>query len=447
MKHPAPRAPWTPSDILAWIAAPICALFALSLACTTAPPADDGSSLTPDELRAFVQAKALLLGRWTLTHEVQARDEVGRPLPAGAFSWTIEIFEVEPLPFGANQLQFRWSGALKAERLCVVDEASFVPQGAPCQPLEPALLGRCVGHACESFLELPIQGSYQPDLDQLRFDSVEGNAFFLDPERGFINLSTQITGTLTFESDTLAAAPTCEGSCGFTITPKGLFTGQYRNYSDNLRVTTLTRLDDLRRKTPTVDETPRATRIDEQAEAVAAILGSWRLTIGLEDDFEPGGLRAVGEVGYDLDVFEVVESSEVGAWQFRAGANVSRLCVATQADANAGRPCGELAPAQVGTCGSTCTPGDEIAVEGLFNTLDGALRINRVDADVFFEDARGHVALNVDIVADGLTLVGDAVEVSQCTSGCSWQIRASGELDDSHGDRDGTTSVFQMHSQ
>lgn len=167
-----------------------------------------------------------LLGDWAVRMTLGTLDAVERPFNLGYVDYTLEFFEVEPVGVVG---QWTVRGGLKGRALCVAPDATAGPGSAACDLFEPAPIGTCDATTCTEQGEVAVEGIYDALRNRLTLDEERAGVYYLDPARGYVNVSLYVSTTdASLPIQTVEATP-CAGSiwCDWRLRTAGAFSGEY----------------------------------------------------------------------------------------------------------------------------------------------------------------------------------------------------------------------------
>ncbi len=170
------------------------------------------------------EVEDLLLGSWRVTVLLFDENTATRRVEVGNAQYTLDIFSVEPpdVTFGV----WSWRGALRANSLCLLEEADIEANSGQCTPYPNAQLGRCSGSTCDPVTETGFQGTYDSVRNLWKMYSQQqtgnkGQAFHMSGQ-GHINLSIELKGEGTLNNEQIASEA-CTSSCSWTVSGSGLY--------------------------------------------------------------------------------------------------------------------------------------------------------------------------------------------------------------------------------
>ncbi|MEL6180057.1 MAG: hypothetical protein AAFS10_13945 [Myxococcota bacterium] len=286
-------------------------------------------------------------------------------------------------------------------------------------------------------------------LDARGFSSAR--LFFANPEVGYANLSVSLSLEMLVRGDKDNTSDSCDSSwCDWNVTTGGLFEGQYPRVNADDRSASLTRVNTQHRPAEAdVNEEDSQLVISAQTKAEELLLGDWTIRTQLEGLDSVERPVSFGDARYTLEIFEVNPVQELmGTWEFKAALRAESLCYVSKASAEEGSyTCDTFNPTTLGSCtGATCTPQDEMGVQGRFRDLDNqfSLDYNFTDTRSYYLDDQGYVYLSIPVAIREATLTAQTIAPTRCTRDCDWSVNTDGAYDDSHGTRRGDDRIFEM---
>lgn len=175
---------------------------------------------------------------------------------------------------------------------------------------------------------------------------------------------------------------------------------------------------------------------DPAAEIEALLLGHWRATVRLRADNAVQREVEVGNLLYNLEIFEVEPPSDrFGIWGWSGAVKATSLCLIPRAKfEDSGGECDAFEGARLGSCsGASCMERREAAARGVYDAVRGVwtMEANVTDADAWFQDGSGYINARLDLSGEGALSAGQIAQ-GECARSCTWSVTADGAYDDDY---------------
>ncbi len=358
-----------------------------------------------------------VIGQWELDYVVVARDSVQRPVEVAEVTWNLEIY-------AASQNEFTdlydVSALVTGGSLCVLTSGDFASGDTGCAEIGDLLTGDCANHSCTRVIDRAVTGRYDPVTRTFDFGRQLLEGFVADQEAGYFEVSANLFHDALPEDGT--EVEDCGENCFVSLVPAGLFADTWQTYAGETRRSRFKRVSARARATAPPPESELALAIGDEAATSRILLGDYGLRVLFYEDADEVRTQ-VGELAYQMEIFEVRPIGTVGEYQWLGGIEADSLCWAV----DAGGQCDPFDRVSLGRCASVCAPEAQYAVTGFYNEFTGVLRMNRVNVGMYAGGDDSFLSVSVSIHIEGDSEFDeDGLAHRECTDTCNWSLTTGG---------------------